>query len=201
MSFKDVREILSHFHLNYKIDEFIDFEKVASVQIADWFREEIRFSLTHIGPDDKEAFISEFIIVPFLKEAWKRHPGLSLFSHLQICADDITVIPDYLISIKDPTGYKTLRKPLLLTVEAKNEAFEKGWGQALLQSVVCQKINRTGEIPVFSIVTTGDSWQFGKLDQNHFIKHPIPASLQDMEKLLGILDVLFSECEAIGISA
>jgi hypothetical protein len=45
-----------------------------------------------------------------------------------------------------------LYKPLLLTVEAKNEKFDEGWTQALLQSVVCQKINGTPNIPILSIV-------------------------------------------------
>jgi len=80
-------------------------------------------------------------------------------------------------------------------VEAKNEKFEEGWCQALLQSVVCQKINKTNKIPILSIVTTGDVWQFGKLEETSFIRHPLSASVQNTEQLLGILDILFSECE------
>jgi hypothetical protein len=82
-------------------------------------------------------------------------------------------------------------------VEAKNEKFDEGWAQALLQSIVCQKINGTDEIPILSIVTTGDIWQFGKFEKKRFIKHPISASIQHIEELLGILDVLFSECEKV----
>jgi hypothetical protein len=145
--------------------------------------------------DEQGAYVAEFIVVPFLKETWKRHPDLNLFSHLQISADNVTVIPDYLVSAKTPTGYKTLYKPLLLTVEAKNEKFDEGWTQALLQSVVCQKINGTPDIPILSIVTTGDFWQFGKFEQKLFTKNPIPASIQHVDELLGILDALFSECE------
>ncbi|OQX24497.1 MAG: hypothetical protein BWK80_20565, partial [Desulfobacteraceae bacterium IS3] len=99
------------------------------------------------------------------------------------------------VSSKSRTGYKILKKPLLLTVEAKNEKFEEGWCQALLQSVVCQKINKTNKIPILSIVTTGDVWQFGKLEETSFIRHPLSASVQNTEQLLGILDILFSECE------
>ncbi|MCP4112013.1 MAG: hypothetical protein GY749_41880 [Desulfobacteraceae bacterium] len=103
--FKKFREILENFHISYKIQEFIDFEKIPCVSVPDWFKEEIRFSLLNRGEEDKEAFTCEFIIVPFLKEAWKRHPRLSLFSHVQIKADDLTVMPDYLISGKDHTPY------------------------------------------------------------------------------------------------
>jgi hypothetical protein len=107
------------------------------------------------------------------------------------------MIPDYLVTAKHPTGYKAIYKPLLLAVEAKNEKFEDGWTQALLQAVVCQKINGTADLPVLAMVTTGDLWQFAKLEKQQFIKHPFSASLQNLEVLLGILDTLFTECEKV----
>jgi len=192
---KDVGEVLEKFGLNFRFDKFIDLKKVQGIEAESWFHEIIDFSLSNRGVDDKEFFTSEFIIVPFLREIWRRHPRLSLFSHVQIRDEERILIPDYLISSKNPTGFKKLHKPLLLTVEAKNEKFEEGWLDALLQSVVCRKINGTDEIPIFSIVTTGDVWQFGKLETATFVRHPIPASLQDTGRLLGILDMLFSECE------
>ncbi|EDN70438.1 conserved hypothetical protein [Beggiatoa sp. PS] len=192
-----IKNILDNYHLHYQITEFINLANIQSISIKEWFKEELKFSLANRGEVDKEAFTSEFIVVPFLKEAWKRHSQLNLFSHVQIKADDIIVIPDYLISSKDPTGYKTIYQPLLLTVEAKNDNLDEGWTQALLQSVVCQKINGTLDIPILSIVTTGDVWQFGKLDKQNFIKHPLSVSIQSTEDLLGVLDVLFSECEKV----
>jgi hypothetical protein len=193
----NIMVILEHFHLNYKMVEFIDFNKIQPVSVMDWFKEDLAFSLKNRGEDDKEAFSSEFIVVPFLKEAWKRHQQLNLFSHVQIKMDDLIVIPDYLITSKTPTGYKKVYKPLLLTVEAKNEDFDEGWTQALLQAIVCQKMNGADEIPILSIVTTGDTWQFAKLEKNVFIKHPFCASIQHIEELVGILDQLFSECEKV----
>jgi hypothetical protein len=193
--FNSAEDILENFRLTFRFDRFIAYEAAEPVQAADWFKEEIYFSLANRGEDDKEFFTSEFIIVPFLKEIWKRHPGLNLFSHVQIKADDLIAIPDYLLSSKSKTGYKVVKKPLLLTVEAKNEKFEEGWRQALLQSVICRKINNTDKIPILSIVTTGDVWQFGKLEEISFIRHPLSVSVQNIEQLLGVLDVLFSECE------
>jgi hypothetical protein len=193
----NIMAILNNYHLKYQIVEFIDFSQIQPVTVKEWFKEDLKFSLTNRGEDDKEAFCTEFIIVPFLKEVWKRHPQLNLFSHVQLKSDDITVIPDYLITSKTPTGYKKIYKPLLLTVEAKNDKFDEGWSQALLQSLICQKMNGSEKIPIHSIVTTGDSWQFGKLEEKIFIKHPISISIQDIEELLGILDQLFLECEKV----
>ncbi len=189
---KSIDTILKASHLTFRFEKFVDYGTARHVEATEWFKEEIDFSLSHRGEDDKESFSSEFIIVPFLRETWKRHPELNLFSHVQIQADDLILIPDYLLSSMSPTGYKKVCKPLLLTVEAKNEKLDEGWCQALLQSVVCRKINGTDDIPILSIVTTGDLWQFGRLEKASFVRHPVSASVQG---LLGILDTLFSECE------
>jgi len=125
--FNNADDILENFNLTFCFDKFFDYETVDPVQTAEWFKEEVDFSLSNRGEDDKEFFTSEFIIVPFLKEIWKKHPGLNLFSHVQIKADDLILIPDYLVSSKSRTAYKILKKPLLLTVEAKNEKFEEGF--------------------------------------------------------------------------
>lgn len=194
-NFTSLKDVIHAYGLSYKADKFIDFQTIEPSSVTDWFKAEIEFSLANQGQDDKEAFVSEFIIVPFLKEIWKRHPGLSLFSHTALSADDITVVPDYLLTARDPSGYKSVYKPLLLTVEAKNEKFDEGWMQAVLQAVVCQKLNGVPEVPVFAIVTTGDIWEFGKLEQRLFTYHPLPLSVQDMGRLLGVLDFLYQSSE------
>jgi hypothetical protein len=48
-----------------------------------------------------------------------------------------------------------------------------------------------------SVLTTGDIWQFGKLEKNLFTKNQIPIYIQHVDELLGILDMLFSECEKV----
>lgn len=193
--FRDFEEILEYYHLDFCFETFLDFAQISPVFAEDWFKEELLFALSNRGEDDKEAFICEFLIVPFLRYIWKKHRRVNLFSHVQIKADDLLLIPDYLVSKRTPTGFKKIYKPLLLTVEAKNEQFDEGWFKALLQSIVCQKVNETEDITIFSIVTTGDVWQFGKLEKAHFIRHPLPLSIENPEMLLGVLDVLFAECE------
>ncbi len=197
-NFNSLKDVIAHYHLHYQIAEFMDFGgRELSTTVSAGLKEEIRFALLNRGEDDKEAFTAEFIIVPLLKEVWKKHPQLNLFSHVQLKVEDLTVVPDYLVTAKDPSGYKTVCKPLLITIEAKNEKFEEGWFQALLQAIVCQKINGTEDLPIFVMVTTGDLWQIGKLEKQQFIKHPWSFSLHHLEELLGILDALFRECEKV----
>lgn len=194
-NFKNLNEILKYFHLEFMFEKFIDFYAISTIEPDAKFKKDLDFALANRGEEDKEAFVSEFIIVPFLKEIWERHSGVNLFSHVSVSLDDLTLIPDYLLAAKTSTGLKTLDKPLLLTIEAKNEKFDEGWFQALLQLIACQKMNETDSIPVYAIVTTGDTWQFGKLERGLFIRHPVPVSLDKPEKLFGILDYLFAECE------
>lgn len=189
-------EILEQYTVQYVANAFLDFEQLPLIDEPEWFEQEIQFALAHRGEDDNEAFTSEFIIAPLLKEAWKRHLSLNLFSHVQISAEGVTLVPDYLLSATPATGYKAIYKPLLLTVEAKDERFNEGWAQALFQAIICQKVNNTQDIPVFAIVTTGDFWQFGKLDGTLFSRHPTPVALQPVNRLLGILNALFAACEA-----
>ena len=188
-------ELLETYQLQFTMEEFFTLSTLPKAAASEAFQEELRFAVRHRGSDDKEAFTSEFIVVPFLRETWQRHPRLNLFSHVAINAENVTVIPDYLVTAQAPTGYKSVYKPLLLTIEAKDERFEQGWEQALQQSIVCQQINQNPAIPIFSIVTTGDFWEFGKLGGRIFLKHPLPASIQHPDEVLSVLDALFAACE------
>ncbi len=195
MAYNNPDEVLEKFNLTYHQEPFINLEPTAKVKITSWFKEEIEFALKNRGTDDKESFMTEFVVVPCLREVWKRHPKLNLFSHPQIKTDDGIVVPDYLVSPKPAHGYKRLGKPLLLTVEAKDEDFDQGWTQAIFEAVICQKINGTPDIPIWCIVTTGDTWQFGKLFRDNFYKHPYSVSLNNLGQLLAILDELFNQCD------
>lgn len=195
--FQDFEAVLEHYHYDFRFQPFIDFSSTTPIPAETWFKEELMFALSHRGDDDKEAFACEFLIVPFLRYVWRRHELVNLFSHVQIKADDLIFIPDYLVTGRTPTGFKRVYKPLLLTVEAKNEDFGEGWFKALLQAVVCQRLNETPDIPIVMVVTTGDVWQFGKLEQTHVIRHPLPLSIEDPDMLLGVLDVVFAGCEQL----
>ena len=97
-------ELLETYQLQYLSEEFMDFHAVQPIQMPEWFQDELHFALEHLGESDKEAFASEFIVVPFLRAVWRRHPKMELFSHVQIQADNMIVIPDYLLSSRSPTG-------------------------------------------------------------------------------------------------
>ena len=50
-------------------------------------------------------------------------------------------------------------------------------------------------IPVYGIVSTGELWQFAKLEDQVMTRHPLPFSAAYPGQLAGILNHIFGECE------
>ncbi|MCP4698549.1 MAG: hypothetical protein GY862_17120 [Gammaproteobacteria bacterium] len=173
------------------------------LSLPEWFIEDLNFSLSVKSSQENETFYEEFLIVPFLKEVWKKHPLLKVWSHWPLHYDkDFSGNPDYLISgIVKEQMYEVMNTPLLAVVQAKQQNFTAGWAQCLAAMIACQKLNDADEtleekdIPIYGIVSTGEVWQFAKLDKDILRKHPVPASIENPEHLAGILDYIFGECE------
>ncbi|MCP4105253.1 MAG: hypothetical protein GY749_06915, partial [Desulfobacteraceae bacterium] len=79
--------------------------------------------------------------------------------------------------------------------EAKKQDFEGGWAQCLAEMVACQKINENENITIYGIVSTGIIWEFGKLETNVFTKNLLSYSVAEAQKVVGILDFIFTECD------
>ncbi len=195
-NFSSAKEILDAYELQFRYDKFIDYQNITKIKLEQYFLDKLDFSLVNRGQADKEFFSAEFIIVPFLYEAWRRHSKITLFSHPNIKVQDFNLYPDYIIAAKDKTGLKVLQKPLLTTVKAKDEKVEQGWFDALMQMVAARLMNETNDIPIHAIVTTGDNWYFGKLENDIFTRHPTPVGISDIEILTSVLNHVFSLCEA-----
>ena len=106
-------------------------------------------------------------------------------------ANRITWCPAVIEGVID----KLINKPFLAVAEAKKEDFAKGWAQCLAEMIACQKINADERTVVYGIVPTGLVWEFGKLDQDTFTKHLVSYSISAPNKIYGILDFIFTECE------
>jgi hypothetical protein len=192
--FRNIAEMLAYFGLNVKADEFIDFESLTPIEVPAYFKEDIRFVLAERGNTDMEFYACEALIFPLLKEAWKRNPKAKLFSHPQIKYEDLILVPDYVVTPRNKTGVNIFEKPLLITVEAKNDDYESGWADAYRQLVVARLLNENADIPVYAIVSIGKGWEFGKLDGKTIYKHPIGIGLDNPNKLLSVLDFIFGDC-------
>ncbi len=192
--FKNNSEMLAYFGLQVQRSKFFNFDQIQAIQLPDLVIEDIDFFLSNRGNTDMEFYACEAFIFPLLKEAWKRNRRAKLFSHPQIKYEDLVLVPDYVVTPKDKTGIDTFQKPLLITVEAKNDDYEKGWADVYRQLIIAQLLNENSEIPIYAIVSIGKGWEFGKLDGKIIYQHPTGLGLDNPNKLLGVLDFIFKDC-------
>jgi len=193
-NFETVDDVLEKYPtLTYRINAFLPPE--ANLTVPAWLLENIEFAL-QTKPGEGELFLRESLIFPILNEAWKRHRKLKLWSAKRLYYDDeLFGEPDYFVSRMSSGRIKT---PLLAVGEAKKEKFDEGWGQCLAEMVACQKLNEADGRPnlvVYGIVSTGTMWEFGKLEGQVFTQHNVPCSIDNLARVLGLLDYLFNVCE------
>lgn len=84
-----------------------------------------------------------------------------------------------------------IKTPLLAVFEAKRQDFDEGWGQCLAAMLACQKINDDEHLAVYGIVSSGLVGEFGKLEAQCFTKEPLAHSIDNPQKLAGMLDYVF----------
>ncbi len=200
MSFKDfttINEAANRFDITVHRQELIDYTKIAAVSMENFILDRLKFDLAH-HPSAPEVSLVVIAIYPILREVWLRHPTLQIWQEILLKADDVlSGMPDFLIAKPSPRGLRELVSPVMAVVEAKREDFDMGWGQCLAELVAAQRFNgERGPKVIYGIVTTGELWQFGKLDSQNLTIDLVSLSLFPRpEILLGVLDHLFILCE------
>jgi len=201
MSFKDFTstdKVAELYHLVLRQEEPFDYKQIPVMIPPAALQADLEFELHHHPYSLNEQALGEGLIYPVLREVWKHHSRLQLWSHLLLQVDnELTGIPDYLVSQKSPPGLAKLNPPLLTVMAAKPENLAQGWGQCLAGMVAAQKLNADCQpLPViYGVVTTGKSWEFGQLIDNEVKIHPFNLSLVQIDQLLGVLDYIFNQCE------
>lgn len=124
--FRALSNVLKHYQIHYTE---ADFEVIKIAEINPAVRQDIAFTLKEVAYDVSEAAICENLIYPILKDVWKNYSAIfSIWSHQSLeYDDDLTGIPDYLISKRSELGKIIFDLPLLAVVEAKKDNFSQGW--------------------------------------------------------------------------
>ena len=146
-------------------DLFPDFAlAVVPVWLPDWLTRGTRLALI------SEKARSEFIVVPILLAAREGSGDqLAIFSGQRLDVDPaegLTGECDFILALGP--SVPPLRAPLATIVEAKKNDVEAGLGQCVAQMVAAQRFNqaaRRPDFPVHGCVTTGETWQFLRLDK------------------------------------
>ena len=199
--YKSIEQVLQKESVTILNDPFLPED--TSIDLPEWFLQDMTFALSIKSSQENEVFYEEFFIVPFLKEIWKHHRNIKVWSHVYIkYDDDLCGNPDYVVSsLREEHTYEVLSTPLLAAVQAKQQTFLAGWGQCLAAMLACHKINMknlpesSSLLPVYGIVSTGEIWEFGKLEDHILRKYPAPLSIANPRQLAGALEYIFTECE------
>jgi len=193
-NYKSISAVAKKFQIKYVQSNYIT-EKLFLVK--DSFKEELDLLFTDGVVDNSEYAICENLIYPVLKEVWKsyRHQ-LTLWSHQALTYDeDLSGVPDYIVTKRSPLGTIVFDKPYFLVVEAKQDKFEEGWGQCLAEMVAVQRINDELGKTIFGIVSNGKIWQFGKLKLDIFTRSRTFYTIQDLDNLFAAVNYAFQQCQ------
>ena len=182
--FKSADEVQKAYQISYIEQDFITFTPRA---LPEYFVREFEFNRENFDIFGSEASRCEAVIYPILREACKSFiQGYSLWSHKSISADAVlTGTPDYIVAKRSQLGKNVLDFPLVLVAEAKQNDFVRGWGQCLAEMVAAQRLNGNQVLPVYGIVTDGESWQFGQLVEAVFTRNYTRATIDRLEEVYG----------------
>ncbi len=192
--FKEIGDVLVFYDLAYKTNYFL---QPATVEVPEILVKDLEYVIKKLPYQASEAAIGEMILFPILKEVWRSFDEkLMLWSHKSISFNkELGGIPDYMIAKQSKRGKVVLDKPLLAVIEAKKDDFSGGWAQCSLEMVAMQKINENPLIPIYGIVSNGDSWEFAKLSDKQFEQMPLPIPLFPIKTLYNIIYALLADCE------
>ena len=135
---------------------------------------------------------SEMIVADVLLELREQlDHTISLFSGIDFNVDaeaELTGVCDFLISLS-PWQF-SLKAPVIVLVEAKNDNLEVGLGQCVAEMVAAQRFNaeKGNDIPiVYGATTTGVLWRFLKLEGQTLSIDLAVYQIAQCDKILGIL--------------
>ncbi|MBD2605951.1 hypothetical protein H6G81_15835 [Scytonema hofmannii FACHB-248] len=193
-SYKSLSAVIKKFQIKYVQTNFV---LETEFPVKDDFKSELDLLFTDGVIDNSESAICENLIYPVLKEVWKFYRNkLTLWSHQTLIYDeDLSGVPDYIVTQRNPLATIVFDKPYFLAVEAKQDKFEEGWGQCLAEMIAVQRINDDLEKTVFGIVSNGKVWQFGKLNADIFTRSRNLYTIEELDKLFAAVNYIFQQCE------
>ncbi len=118
---------------------------------------------------------------------------LTFWSHIPLGTQEPLIgFADYVFCRRSALGL-VLDQPYVIVVEAKKDDFEGGWAQCLAAMLAAQRMNDDPARTIFGIVSNGNSWQFGKLDQAVFTQELRDFVISDPAELLAALNAVFDQ--------
>ena len=185
-SFQSLAEVLKKYNIRYQER---DFDITNLTEAPPVLQEDITFTLNEVAYDVSEAAICENLIYPILKASWRRYSDiLAIWSRPAMMLDnELSGIPDYVISKKSELGKIIFDSPYVAVVEAKKDDFTSGWAQCSAEMYAMQQLNNDPNLPIYGIVSNGETWEFAYVEQQVFTKFKQIYVIQRLDELFSVL--------------
>jgi hypothetical protein len=165
------------------------FSNVAPATIPVWLQENLARGMAL--PLVSEKARSELIVMPVLL-ACRELSGdaISIFSGSRLDVDPAHGLQgecDFILARTQPVP--EVRAPLIAIVEAKKNDIEGGLGQCVAQMIGARKFNEdAGQLAstIFGCVTTGEVWQFLRLEGNTATVDRTRLYLDNLPGIVGV---------------
>ncbi len=159
------------------------------IEPSAWLTETLERGAANAFVSEKSR--SEFLVAPVLLAVREINDNrVQVFSGQTLNVDanlGLTGECDFILSKTDPTPI--LREPIMSVVEAKKNDIELGLGQCIAQMVAAKIFNLRRENDfkeIFGCVTTGEIWQFLKLEESSAIIDTNRYFISEVGKILGV---------------
>jgi len=176
------------------------FPGLEPITVPDWLRDDLDRA-QRVAALVSEKARSEFLVVPILMAACELGKSeLAIYSGQRLDVDPARGLLgecDYIIALTPPIP--RLRAPLIATLEAKKGEIEPALGQCAAQMVGARLFNERagqGEFHVYGCVTSGEVWQFLRLDQSELIIERSRLFVDNVGGILATMQAIFRENRA-----
>ncbi len=192
--FKTISDVQKQFRIKFITDDIFNVE---DKNPSEQFLQEHEFNRQFLEVYASEGSRCEIVIFPILREIYKEYAEkYGLWVKKSITYDEtLNGTPDYIVATRSDLGITVIGVPLVITVEAKKNDFEQGWGQCLAEMVAAQKMNDDTDYPVHGIVTDGKMWEFGQLVGDTFIQNRTNYTVDNLPSLFGAVNTVFKTIE------
>ncbi len=165
------------------------FENTESVALTDWLKEAMDKGLQLALLSEKAR--SELIVMPILLTSRElNHNTFTIYSGQRLDIDPAQGLVgecDFILTKSPPLPM--LQSPIVMLVEAKKNDIEKGLGQCMAQMLGARLFNEqegNNINIIYGCVTTGEVWQFLKLENSVLSIDSRRYYIDHIDKILGI---------------
>ena len=176
-----------------------DSSKASSIQPSTHLIEDLRRAKILKFASEKER--SERLVSPILSElAMLNENEITIYSGHELEVDKSLGLVgecDFLLTLGENT-IQVLRPPIFTVVEAKKQDLDWGTAQCAAQMVGSTRFNATHDINfpyIYGATTDGTTWKFLKLKNKDLIVDSDFYTIQNLDKLLGVLQFILNDCK------